>query len=96
MSSQPNKQISNPPIEYSLTDKTGKLTTQWMDWFNSVKPTNENFVTNSSMSVPRVTTAERNAINDPQDGMKIYNVDINKYQGYVNGTWMNYVMETAP
>lgn len=96
MSSQPNKQISNPPIEFKFLGEDQKPATVWMNWLNSIKPIHENTVTNNSLSVPRVTTTERNAISNVQDGMKIYNVDINKYQGYVDGVWMNYVMEAAP
>jgi len=36
-----------------------------------------------------MTTVERNQIASPESGDTIYNTDINKFQGYANGAWVN-------
>ena len=42
-----------------------------------------------TLTLPILTTTERNAISGPADGMLIYNSTDNKFQGRVSGTWTN-------
>lgn len=46
--------------------------------------------TTGSLIVANVTTAERNLIT-AKNGMIIYNTDLNKFQGYENGAWVNLI-----
>jgi hypothetical protein len=40
--------------------------------------------------IPRLTTAERNAITNPAPSLLIYNTDCNEYQYYIDGTgWVS-------
>jgi hypothetical protein len=40
--------------------------------------------------IPRLTTAERNAITNPAHSLLIYNTDCNEYQYYIDGTgWVS-------
>ena len=36
------------------------------------------------------STAERDNLSNPENGDMIYNTDLNKFQGYANGTWVNF------
>lgn len=50
------------------------------------------FQIGSTLKVPRLpnlTTAQRNAIDTPQNGDTIYNVDAHSVQVFINGTWEN-------
>ena len=38
---------------------------------------------------PRMTTAQRDAISSPADGLGIYNATVNKFQGRANGAWVD-------
>jgi len=49
---------------------------------------------NSSLVVPRLTTAERNSLT-PVVGNIIYNTDLNEYEVYENGTWERIVTSTG-
>ena len=46
-------------------------------------------VTANKFRLPSLTVAQRNAILDWQNGDLIYNLTINKIQGYQNSTWIN-------
>jgi len=43
-----------------------------------------------TFSVPSFTTEERDAL-DASNGMIIYNLTLNKIQGYENGSWTNLI-----
>lgn len=44
----------------------------------------------SYIQVPSLTGLERDALT-PEDGYMIYNSTANKFQGYQNGSWVNFV-----
>lgn len=90
MVNQLNKQISHPPTEFEWVDKNRKLTTQALDWHNSIKPTLENCITNYSISTPIVAQTQRDSIAKVANGMDIYNNDLNKRQVQENGAWKTY------
>jgi len=41
-----------------------------------------------TFQVPNLTTTERDALQDIQNGILIYNVSTNKFQGRANGSWV--------
>jgi hypothetical protein len=43
--------------------------------------------TTGGVIMPRMTTAQRNAIASPTNGEMVYDTDLNKFFGYANGTW---------
>jgi hypothetical protein len=47
--------------------------------------------TSNAMIVTKMTTAQKNAIATPQNGMILYDTDLNKFQGYEGGTWTSFI-----
>jgi hypothetical protein len=45
--------------------------------------------TTQGLLVPRMTTAQRDAISSPADGLIFYNTTDNRFQGRANGAWVN-------
>ncbi|WP_428657655.1 hypothetical protein [Runella sp.] len=45
--------------------------------------------TTKGLLLPRMTTTQRDAIANPQNGLVIYNSTLNKFQGRENGAWVN-------
>lgn len=43
--------------------------------------------TTGGVIMPRMTTAQRNAIASPTNGEMVYDTDLNKFYGYANGAW---------
>ena len=43
--------------------------------------------TAGGLIMPRMTTAQMNAIASPTNGEMIYNTDTNKFAGYAGGSW---------
>jgi hypothetical protein len=44
--------------------------------------------TTGGVIMPRMTTAQRNAIASPTNGEMVYDTDLNKFYGYANGVWI--------
>ena len=45
--------------------------------------------TTRGLLLPRMTTAQRDAITTPPDGLMIYNTSLNAFQGRANGAWVS-------
>jgi hypothetical protein len=46
---------------------------------------------NKGLLIPRMTTAERDAISSPAQSLLIFNTDTKCYEGYIDGTWIQLV-----
>lgn len=63
----------------------------WIAAFSSFIDTLNGYITPFGFLVPQLTTAQRNAIQSPENGQIIYNTTTNKFQGRENGIWQNLI-----
>lgn len=79
-----------PPIDYSLEGDDKKLTVNWKNYFNSLWLFfNYSYQGNIPVDPP-YTNMARDAIDNPQNGMRIYNTDLDEFQGYKAGSWVTF------
>lgn len=77
------------------TDEKGKLSNKMSDlWVAFVATFTQNltgYLSQNGIFVPRVTTAQRDDLQNVMGGQLIYNTSLEKFQGYENGAWVNLV-----
>lgn len=67
------------------------LSNVWSDFMATFVETLQEYLTQNGIRMPRLTTAQRDALKGVENGLTIYNTTINKFQGYENGAWVNFV-----
>lgn len=67
------------------------LSNVWGDFMATFVETLREYLTENGMFVPRITTAERDALINPTNGQIIYNTTLDKFQGFENSAWVNLV-----
>lgn len=63
----------------------------WSDFIATFVETLQGYLSQNGIFVPRVTTAQRDALQNVINGQLIYNTTTNKFQGYENGAWTNLI-----
>lgn len=96
----PIRQVMNPPPIHSKTIVwNNRITSPWQRWFSSVHelhvqyfPTLQSGTSQPSkplFQMPSYTTAERDAMLGPRNGMQIYNSTTHEINWYRNNAWTN-------
>lgn len=67
-----------------------KLSDIWSGYFSSFIETLITYLSQHGIFVPRLTTAERNLILDPQEGQMIFNTTTVTGQIYQGGAWVDF------
>lgn len=67
------------------------LSNVWSDFMATFVETLQGYLRETGIQVPRLTTAQRDALKNVPGGWIIYNTTLNKFQGYENGAWVNFV-----
>lgn len=83
--------IDGPPVYDQLVDDSKMLSSTWNSWFASHIETITEYLSQYGLFIPKLTTVQRNTITNPQNGQMIYNTTLNKFQGYENGAWTNFI-----
>ncbi len=80
-----------PTYDDVLKEGTNKMSSTWTDNLATHIQTLQGYLSSLGMFAPRVTTVQRDLIQTPVNGQFIYNTTLNKFQGYENGAWVNFV-----
>ena len=84
------RNFDNFPTYDPVTKNGDYLSGVWSDFMATFVETLQGYLTQNGIQFPRITTAERNALQNVQNGFAIYNTTLNKFQGYENGAWVNF------
>ncbi len=83
--------IDLPPVYDELTKlKTDYLSDIWVSYISTLIDTLNEYLSQLGIFVPKVTTAQRDAIQNPQNGQMIYNTSIGSAQYFKAGTWTSF------
>lgn len=67
------------------------LSSVWADFMASFVETLQGYLTQNGIQMPRITTAQRDALQNVTNGFVIYNTTLEKFQGYESGVWVNFI-----
>jgi hypothetical protein len=67
------------------------LSNVWSDFMATFVETLQGYLTQNGIQFPRITTEERDALQNVPNGFVIYNTTLEKFQGYEAGAWVNFV-----
>jgi hypothetical protein len=67
------------------------LSNVWSDFMATFVESLREYLSQNGIFVPRLTTAERDSLQNVVNGQAIYNTSTNKFQGYENGAWVNFI-----
>lgn len=68
-----------------------KMSEEWVSQISSFIDVLTEYLQPYGIFAPQLTTDERNTIQSPVNGQIIYNTTLNKFQGFENGAWINFV-----
>ena len=88
----PGGSLSQPiDVSSSSQTKVGSLTVSGQVGIGTASPDPSALLdisgTTKGFLIPRMTTAQRNAIASPAEGLLIFNTDTNQVNGYASGAW---------
>lgn len=81
------------PLYDPVVGPDGKhLSNIWKDFLANDRQNLVQFLTNNSVIMPSLTTAQRDALENLKNGMHIYNTSLDTAQYYKesSGTWISY------
>lgn len=67
------------------------LSNIWSDFMATFVQSLQEYLSMNGIFMPRITTAERDALQNVINGQMIYNTTLNKFQGRENGAWVNLI-----
>lgn len=77
----------DPVIKVGSTN----LSNIWGDFLATFVETLTGYLSQNGIFVPRLTTAQRDELQNIIDGQLIYNTTLNKFQGRENNSWQNLI-----
>lgn len=85
------RDLDNFPTYDPIIKDSVYLSNVWSDFMATFVESLREYLSQNGIFVPRITTAERNALQNVVNGQLIYNTSTNKFQGYENGAWVNLI-----
>lgn len=62
---------------------------EWSSFMNTFIETLIEYLTQYGIKIPRITTAQRDSLQNVENGQVIYNTTIDEFQGRRAGVWVN-------
>lgn len=78
------------PVYDKISDPNGDLSFQWKNSFATFFANLTGYLTQGGMLLPQVTTAQRDALLNPQNGQIIYNTTLGTAQYLKAGVWTSF------
>jgi hypothetical protein len=83
--------IDGPPVYEPITkEDKDHLSEVWADYMATMIQTIQTYLGSTGIFLPQLTTAQREAIQSPQNGQVIYNTTIPSAQYFSAGTWISF------
>ena len=80
-----------PTYDPVIREGTAYLSGIWADFMATFVESLQGYLSQNGIFVPRLTTDQRDDLQNVINGQLIYNTSTNKFQGYENGAWVNLV-----
>jgi hypothetical protein len=81
------RDFETPTIYDPITEDGMYSSYIWASWLVTFYETLIGYLSQNGIFVPKLTTAQRNSVTNPEDGQIIYNTDYNSVEYYMLGTW---------
>lgn len=78
--------LDGPPVYDAVVTDSNQLSPIWRNWFARFVENLETYMSQYGMFIPKVTTTERNTIQDPQIGQFVFNTTTDTLQVYLNNS----------
>jgi len=79
-----------PLYDYLVKKVTDKMSSVWVDFMSTFYMNFISYLTQGGILLPQLTTAQRDALLNPQNGQMIYNTTLNSAQYLKNGVWTSF------
>lgn len=85
------RDLDNFPTYDPVATDGGYLTNVWSDFMATFIETLQGYLSQNGIFFPRLTTDERDALQNVVNGQCIYNTSTNKFQGFENDAWADLI-----
>lgn len=85
------RDLDNFPTYDPIIKDEVYLSNVWSDFMATFVESLREYVSQTGIFVPRLTTLQRDALQNVINGQLIYNTSTNKFQGRENGAWVNLI-----
>jgi hypothetical protein len=82
--------ITKPPDKDTPKDQGYFMSDVYRDWLATFVQTLSTYLTSGGIFLPQLTTAQRNALQNPINGQMIYNTTLGSAQYFKAGTWTSF------
>lgn len=79
-----------PTYDPLIKTGTNKMSDVWVDFMSTFYMNLIGYLTQNGILLPQLTTAQRNALQSPQNGQMIYNTTVNAPQIFQAGAWKTF------